>query len=483
MKTLTHILTVILTLLPIFSSLSQGPPYTNPFTSPDTTDRIRIISMAPDTNQFEVTPLKPSKKGAFFSHLWWSGDNCFSFADKPSHNHKNTLGNPSFPDVKMTDITTESYGNGGPPPLTYHFTIEDTSGTFANSKVVLDSGTYIYVQNYRNAVIDDIMYMIVTYGNSYPYVLNGKLKFDVGDHAVIDHDILTDNPHYLSNGETWNSGTEEFEFVGLGIGEERSILIPVKILDNEEEALELRVDFYRFNIPENAAMGRDFYTISPTVAHSHDPNQMIEHSTAKNQCDYRGGKIHYTVKFQNEGEGRTRYIRVECHLDDKVDLESITGIKVPACFDSCAAGPIYGRYNSNTKNCSFWSVDHSTRILTFEMHNIYLYNVNDPNLPSIDMARDQIEFDILVKDDYLFGPPVLAYSKIYFDKNDAIVTNICETGCSSPVPLDQGGGFQGSDDSFICKYKCYILGGLLGLILLLLILLARKKKRRNATSK
>lgn len=473
MKTLTHIVALVLISLSLFENSSQAQ-----------VNRIRMISnTVDDTNQFEVTPLTPSLPGAYYSHLWWSGDNSFSFAAQPKHNHRNSTGNAAFPQVKMTDITTENYGNGGPPPLTIDFTTLTADDPTPISDL-LTGNNHVYVQNYRNAVIRDTMYLIITYGNYNSANVNGDIIIKIDDDAEIIHAILDDNEqYYLPNKENWDSSTNTLSFDDLPAFEERSILIPVLVNETEKDSLEMVIELRRAGWEVQNIEGVDLFHIAPTVAYSHDPNQMIEHSNAKNQCDYRGGKIHYTVQFQNEGEGTTSYIRVECQLDDKVDLGSITGIKVPDCFDSCSPGPIYGRYNSNGGRCSFWSIDSSTRVLTFEMNNIQLWNINDPNLPSIDRARAQIEFDILVKDDYLFGPPVLAYSKIFFDKNEPIITNIATTGCLAPVPLDQGGGFQSSEDSIICEYKWFVLGGLLGLILILLILLARKKKRQEEASK
>ena len=60
MKTLVNTLTLLLLLMPAFSSLSQG-------TTPDTTDVILSTDLG-DTIQFEVTPLTPSRRGAYFSY-------------------------------------------------------------------------------------------------------------------------------------------------------------------------------------------------------------------------------------------------------------------------------------------------------------------------------------------------------------------------------------------------------------------------------
>lgn len=472
MKTIVNSLAIFFMLTTAFSSFSQG-------TTPDTTDKIYLSQNAALDNVFEVLPLTPSRRGAFFSHLWWSGDNSFSFAAKPIHNHRTPRSTGNSTVFKMTDIVTESYGTGGPPPLTYTFTGLSTGGAF---KEILTGDTIIHVQTYRNAVIKDTMYLIITYANPISDLLSGSLKIDVGPHAEVSTQTLERNKHFRPNGETWDSISQTISFTDMAPSGERSILIPVKINSTDEKNLNMRVD-YEFGANGNPGnvIGKNYFPISATVAHSHDPNLMIEHSDVNTQCDYRGGKIHYTVMFQNEGTGPTEYVRVVCHFDDKVDLNTIDSIKVPAFYSSgCGEdNNIKMRY----VNCrrAIWSIDHSQRTLTIEMDHLILESIMDPNLPFIDMTRDQIEFDILVKDNYLFGPPVLSYSEIFFNTNKAIVTNLAKTGCVAPVPLDKGGGFQCEESSFVCKYKWWFLGGILALILLLLILLARKKKKRNET--
>lgn len=418
--------------------MSLGSVFSQRTTTPVNVDTIQCNLDRSGHNTFEVLPLLTSKRNAFFSHLWWSGDNVFSFVAVPEHVHTRTAGNPNFPQVKMTDITTESYGNGGPPPLTYTF-ITDIGNT--SPRNVLPHGTSVYMQNYRNAVLRDTMYLIVSYVNSTSQPFSGSLKFDVGSHASIVDQMFISHPHFLSNGERWNANTSECTFQNLAPGKERSILVPVYIIPNEEDKLNMRVDLINNNIEiGDPVSGQDFFMISAAVAHSHDPNLMLERSEAKHQCDYRDGKIHYTVKFQNVGDGPTSYVRVECLLDDKVNMSSIDGIEFPDNYSTQSQGLIVGSNEGHLG--AIYSIDHVNRIITFEMHNLVLQGTGDPDLVDLELSRDQIEFDILVKNNYVFGPATVAESIIYFDNNDPIETNKVETICGDPLPVGKGGGFQ-----------------------------------------
>ena len=89
-----------------------------------------------------------------------------------------------------------------------------------------------------------------------------------------------------------------------------------------------------------------------------------------------------------------------------------------------------------------FNIDHVNRVVTFEMHDLELQSINDPNLTNLELARDQIEFDILVKGNYVFGPATVAQSDIYFDQNAVIQTNQVQTVCGDPLPSNKGGGFQ-----------------------------------------
>ncbi len=475
MKVHVQFLVLLVAVSNAFFGLAQLPR-----TTPKTADSIiHYESINQDSTIFEVVPLAPSDPDAWFMHLWWSGDNGFSFAEKPRHNHYKI---PKGDIAKMTDITTENYGTGGPPPLTYTFTTEH-EGT--DLPKVLGTDTFLYVQNYRNAVKRDTAYLIVTYGNSTSDTIKGKLRIDVGDYADVCGSLLY-NQHYFPNGERWDPDKNEITYHNLAPGEERSLLIPVYIKPNREDFLDMKVTLFNTLAETYTDPNGDHQSsIQLAVAHSHDPNMMIAQSDAKTKCDYRGGNIHYTVKFQNDGKGKTEYVRVECHLDDKLDLESIENVTVPLKFygqgcrqsKATSSDTIRGAYEENCG--AIWHVDHDRRILTIEMHDITLYSSVDGNLPRIDMARGQIEFDVKVKNNYIFGSPVVAHAEIFFDDHQAIATNVTKVGCDQPIAESDGGGYQNGTNCFVQKWLWWILGGLLGIILLLIILLIREKRKRR----
>ncbi|NVK64361.1 MAG: hypothetical protein HWE22_07220 [Flavobacteriales bacterium] len=475
MKKYVQFLVLITALANVFFGAAQSSRSTN-------ASIIHYNSSSNDSTIFEVVSLIPSDPDAWFMHLWWSGDNGFSFAEKPKHNHIVPKGSTA----QMIDISTENYGTGGPPPLTYTLTTEHQGSELPK---VLGTDTFLYVQNYRNAVRRDVTYLIITYGNSTSDTIKGKLRVDVGAYAEVCDSLLY-SQHYFPNGERWDPVENEITYHNLGPDEERSLLIPVYIKPNEKQFLDMKVTLFNTLAETYTDPNGDHQFVRKlAVADSHDPNMMIAQSDAKSNCDYRGGNIHYTVKFQNDGKGKTEYVRVECHLDDKLDLETIENVRVPVkffgqgCRESNATqnDVVRGAYEANCG--AIWHVDHDRRILIVEMHDIKLYSSIDGNLPRIDMARGQIEFDVKVKDDYIFGSPVLAHSDIFFDHHGAIVTNTTEVGCDQPIAESDGGGYQNGMSCFVQKWVWWISAGLLAIILLLIILLIRERRKRRKLQK
>jgi len=439
-------------------------------TTPSNTDYIHCnFSVGGGSaNEFSFVPLNALPVGAHNSHLWWSGDNEFSFAPTPIHTHpKSSIGVPYS--AKMTDIVTENYGNGGPPPLTYTFL---TRGDSKIPRTVLNPGQSIYMQNYRNAVIGDTMYLIVSYGNFASGVTSGRIKLDVGGYAEILDAMLTSptTRHFLPNDEQWDAGLDEFTFSDVRTGEERSVLIPVRILLNDEDTLEMRVDLFNgYQEKHQNRLGLDYFAISASVAHSHDPNLMLESSDARNECDYRNGTIHYTVKFQNVGDAATKYVRVETSLDDKVDMNQISGIELPDVFNQqYATTGVVGGHDLGGGAIVY--IDRVNRKIIFEMHDLALRGTGQSNVTDLELTRDQVEFDIKVKSNYVFGPATVASSLIFFDENDPIETNSVATQCGDPLPESLGGGFQKVEPTVWDKWKWYIISastltlGLVGLL-------------------
>ena len=87
-------------------------------------------------------------------------------------------------------------------------------------------------------------------------------------------------------------------------------------------------------------------------------------------------------------------------------------------------------------------INHNDRTITFEFQDLKLFGTGDPLLQNLNLSKSSVSFTIDAKPDYVFGPPIISYSTIVFDENDALVTDTVFTQCNNPI---QPGGFPNTN--------------------------------------
>lgn len=462
MKRKTKLLFVLL--LVFFTTKGAQPTYIDTLTPPSNTQAY----------SFTIKNL-PSLQGpaAFYSYLWWMGDNGYSFSASPDYAFQaSRVNKPIF----VNSVTTGNYSTGGPPPLSYY--IEPTRGVFNPISFFPNNQQNLDIHHYRNAVIDDTLYLIVNYKVPHSLPQNGNysgsISIDIPSSVSLVSNFVNNQNTLLPNGEVFN-GSNEWSFQNLNANEERSILIPVKINPSEEKELnfpvQLIIDKYS---NEEKIEGVTYSSVTVNIAESHDPNQMLAYDEAKFDCDYGGKAIDYVVQFQNVGKVSTNYVKVVCHLDEKLDFNSIDNVnfKIPDVYQ----GVISTAQNAgNNPQRATYEIDAANHILTFDFFGLFLLSPEDPNCTNLDLTRDQVEFTINLLPNYRFGDPVVSSAEIIFDINPSIVTNETAVICGDPLPLNNGGGFYNTSPPWNTTYTVtavlvVVLGGLIGMV--------RKRRKR-----
>lgn len=424
----------------------------------------------PSEFAFQVDNYTPSHNGVVLSHLWWFGDNGYSFLGKPSHTFSDN--NQKKPSV----VVTEGYGTGGPPPLRLASSI--------NSQLpipqfrTLAQGSQIRMQNYRKAVAKDTVYFIVTYAqpSGSNAVTSGTVTIQIDNSSTYLDAFQSNNTHFLPNGETVryssNAPTEiNVDFTNLK-NEERSILIPVYIGINQKRSLSFSSSVIFHNISEEQYKD----ALRLPMRHSQDPNQMSEYSSSSDQnggdvytpCEFGGEKIDYTIDFQNVGEGPTHYIQVVCQLDDKVDLNSIRDVIPPSKYASINEVMQPQMPAANEAN---YYINHTDKTITFEFQDLKLFGTGDPLCQNLNVTKSSVSFTIDAKPNYVFGPPIISYSTIVFDENDPLVTDTVYTSCNNPV---SPGGFPSTPPTSPFPIKWILIGA--GILVVGLIAIKKLKK-------
>ncbi len=159
------------------------------------------------------------------------------------------------------------------------------------------------------------------------------------------------------------------------------------------------------------------------IVTSHDPNKM---NLKQGRLNYRTLKksksLGYKIRFQNDGEGPARKIKLAITLPSAMDPQTIR-IKdmSPYCLpcDSVA-----GR-----TGC--WELVTNKDSAAFIFNGIYLPGTNQKGVTDKDSTKGFVEFDVSTKKK-LDNLPFKGRTAIYFDKNEPVITNFA-TGKFRPA--------------------------------------------------
>ncbi|MCH2230768.1 MAG: hypothetical protein MK105_10525 [Crocinitomicaceae bacterium] len=419
---------------------------------------------------FEVANYTPSHSAVVLSHLWWFGDNGFSFGSTPVHTFSNNSGKQ--PSV----IVTEGYGTGGPPPLRMLSPI--SSLTPIPSLRSLGQSEHIRIQNYRKAVAKDTVYFIITYAQPSNAITpsNGTITLELDNATTFLDGFVANNNHFLPNGETIrysssNPTQVHIDFTNIK-NEERSILIPIYVGVNNKRNLAFLSSVIYHNNSEETFTDE----LKLPNRRSQDPNQMTEISYSDDNtsgdvytpCEFGGEKIEYTIDFQNIGEGPTHYVQVVCQLDDKVDLNTIRDIIPPTKYNSI--NQVFQAQLPGANSANYY-INTQDKTITFEFQDLKLFGTGDPLCQNLNVTKSSVSFSVNAKPDYVFGPPIISYSTIVFDENDALITDTVFTQCSNPITP---GGFPNVAPS---PTKPYLWIGASVLVALGGLIVFRKSKK------
>jgi hypothetical protein len=435
---------------------------------------------------FDITGLTQTTRVSHFSHLWWFGDNGFSFDSIPSHRFYS----PGIYDVCA--ITTENYGGGGPPPPPAYVSVAPAPSGNGHPNVLGDN-EYLFVQNYRNAVPGDTLYLIVSYKNPHPnYTGSGELRLSMDPSLEVLESVLNNprNESFHPNGESYN-GDNSWEISNMTNSNERTILIPVQVNETDSTNFNFQMELWLDSLNSAEFIGGESNSwfaqtdMDVVVAKSHDPNMVVEKSNAKNDCEYGGKKINYTIHFENIGEGATKKVFVVSHLDTNLDLSTIRNFKFPWQYRSNVSINANSSHTAHANASGIhYKIDYDAYEIRFEFFGLPLLSPKDLGKDSLYMTRSSISFDIDVNHGYSFGPQIETFATIIFDDNEEIVTNVAYTSCENSTV--QPGNNQNpvatpntTSDWFVASFKCCWIWIVISCILLILLIICFMRKRKK----
>jgi len=380
---------------------------------------------APKLNQIAGAPK------AFYTNFWEFGDGTFSKENSPKKVYKKNG------DYTVRLWATNNYDTGKPPTTRpKKITVDNADNAYTEEASMSDNLNLI---RNREPMPEEEMVIVFSYKNNKNYSTNGKLflfyneakykadNFDLTDTRVYHNETIVDadNPivfyskvdtdiYYASSENTILNLKEKPQ----DTTERRNLPLT---LDEAQLAYrnssQLRFSDMKPNEERHIFYNHNVKDMEMEIVTSHDPNKMSSNSSFLNYRLVRFKSPKFKIRFQNNGEGPARTIRLETDIPDMFDKSTIEVLdmypKVPICPKQSV------RYS-----CLDTMYTDKQAIFTFK--NIYLPGSEQKNVKEYDSTKGFVKYQIKFSKDF-HKKKTKSRTAIIFDKNEPIITNYSTT--------------------------------------------------------
>lgn len=452
----------------------------------DSISRIATIKHRIEGTHVEFTPETPTLEQiagapkAFYSYYWEFGDGTYSKEKNPKHTYKATG------DYNIKFWATNNYDTGKPPttrPKKISVTQADPS--YLDETSMTEDFT---LQRNREPMPNEEIAVIMSYRNYLNYTTNGKLyifyneqkykanNFEITDvrahhgekqistegfvytNAIDntentllasaennllqlktkpqDTTIKTNLPLTLEASKLYYKDWNLFEFDNMKPNEERNVFFtmrtPPEMLKDTSAIISIRGVY----VPDANYDNHKVKDMEMEIVTSHDPNKMSSNGTFMNYRLVRFKTLKYKIKFQNNGEGPARTIRLETDIPEMLDKSTI---EVKDMYPKCKICPKEEvRYS-----CLDTTFTDTQAIFTFK--NIYLPGSEQKNVKEYDSTKGFVKYTIKFAKDF-HKKKTKSRTAIIFDKNDPIITNYSTTRFVPGLSIGVKAGYNSFSD-------------------------------------
>jgi PKD repeat protein len=447
-----------------------------------------VVSYKPETPP--LIPIAGAPKPSF-SYLWEFGDGTYSKVAEPKHTYKNK-------GIYTTRLTvTNNYDNGKPPATRpKKVVINEISDKTFDEIASIESQNGFALQKNCDPIPDQEMEVILSYQNLENYVTNGKLylfynetqfkdnNFELTDFRTyagerevkentfasineIDqsHSYLASANNYLPIKKYENTTTEED--LDASLAEAHKSFKNVSILEfDEANPQETRNVFYTFKttpemlkdtsatitmrgiyVPNRSYKNHKVKNLEMEIVTSHDPNKMGSNGSFMNYRFVRFKRVNFKTRFQNNGEGPARMIRLETDIPDMFDKKTF---QIEDMYPKC---PICPKGEIPTTSCLDTIIKQKQIFFTFK--NIYLPGSEQKNVKEKDSTKGFVKYSMKFNKDF-HKVNTKSRTAIIFDKNEPIITNYATTRFLPGISIGAKAGYNFYPD--LDKSSSYFAG-------------------------
>ncbi|WDF63733.1 PKD domain-containing protein [Flavobacterium sp. KACC 22763] len=449
------------------------------------------VSFKPETPP--LIPIAGAPKPSY-SYLWELGDGHYSKEAEPKHVYKN----------KGTYTTrlavTNNYDNGKPPATRpKKVAVNDITDTnYKDIASIADQNGFAIIKN-CDPIPEQEMVVVVSYQNLENYVSSGKLylfynekqfkhnNFELGDfrtyagerevkeNLVATTDDLNDSNTFLASAEGnfktkkyRNTTTEEdldaslsdahkiyhnvsiLEFDDSNPGETRNVFYTFKTTPEMIKDTSATVTMRGIFVPNRSYKNHKVKNLEMEIVTSHDPNKMGSNGSFMNYRLVRFKRVNFKTRFQNNGEGPARKIRLETDIPDMFDKKTF---QIESMYPEC---PICPKGEEPTVSCLDTIIKQKQIIFTFK--NIYLPGSEQKNVHEKDSTKGFVKYSMKFGEDF-HKVKTKSRTAIIFDKNEPIITNYATTRFLPGISIGAKAGYNFYSD--LDKSTSYFVGATL----------------------
>ena len=449
----------------------------------DTVVRRAIIGYLQTGNQVNFKPETPPLipiSGApkpYYSYLWEMGDGTYSKEAEPKHTYKNK----GTYNARLA--VTNNYDNGKPPATRpKKVVVNDISTPATNNIASIADQNGFTLQKNCDPIPDQEMVVILSYQNLENYVTNGKLylfynenQFKNNNFELVDFrthagerevkedqyavaNQVNDTHSYLASTEAYkpirkyeNTTTEEDLETTLAIAKKEYRNVSILEFD-ETNPNDTRNVFYTFKttpemikdtsatvtmrgiyVPNRSYKNHKVKNLEMEIVTSHDPNKMGSNGSFLNYRTVRFKRVNFKTRFQNNGEGPARMIRLETDIPDMFDKKTF---QVEDMYPKC---PICPKDEVPTVSCLDTIIKQKQIFFTFK--NIYLPGSEQKNVKEKDSTKGFVKYSMKFNKDF-HKTSTKSRTAIIFDKNDPIITNYATTRFLPGISIGVKAGYN-----------------------------------------
>lgn len=447
-----------------------------------------VLTFKPETPP--LIPIAGAPKPSY-SYLWELGDGHYSKEAQPKHVYKNK----GTYNAKLA--VTNNYDNGKPPATRpKSVAINEISDEVYQDIASIEEQNGLAIQKNCDPIPDQQMEVILTYQNMENYVTDGKLYLyfnekqfknnsfelvdfrtyagekEVKENTFASIEDTDDSNSYLATAnalatavkfQTTTTQTDLdatlakaknsyknatlFQFDGVNPGETRNIFLTFKTTPEMIKDTSATVTMRSIYVPNRSYKNHKVKDLEMEIVTSHDPNKMGSNGSFMNYRLVRFKRVNFKTRFQNNGEGPARMIRLETDIPDMFDKKTF---QIEDMYPKC---PICPKGEAPTTSCLDTIIKQKQIFFTFK--NIYLPGSEQKNVKEKDSTKGFVKYSMKFNKDF-HKVNTKSRTAIIFDKNEPIITNYATTRFTPGISIGAKAGYNFYPD--LEKSTSYFVG-------------------------